>query len=520
MDSSLPDPLYHAAESGFVEVRGNNYYAITDPRSRYFASAITTDGGAWSPEHQAYIMPTSLTEEFESACARIASMPWRPLDGTMARYCSDELYQLGIMSIQKPVFADNPSGPRMKVHVAPNEELFERANELIFRASRITPEQLAKINAYIASGEATQTILESTPQEFAAKIAAQSLSQSDAKKILRHLEPAPDQALEELRTMLRDGRLTESILGFDPSSEPERVAGLKAQQVYDYINEGRRMADSDLKKKVAAYQNLGAFGSKEIYYEKLTAAQARSMIKTGQIFASGDEFSKELESVNREGWGLAGQTGAYGQRIGAVGTDQGAFEGSLEKMTSLIRNGEIEGLDASARAVDFPTHGLVAGGVAWASAHHAILVVDPKQYLAVDRKDVGLAKGLDLRDHVGEHVAFACRRNDRPYGVLTNANSVGQAICEMDARQTLHDARREFKAAALPTAPVQGKVIAMRGDFASLDLGEAGILTVPKIALTDPVPKYNATVGFEPSTVGAAGQAATRARTASGRGRG
>jgi hypothetical protein len=519
MNSSPPDPLYHAAESGFVEVRGTSYYAITDPRSRYFASAITTDGGAWSPEHQAFIMPTSLTEEFERACARIEAMPWRPLDEGMARYCSDELYQLGVMSIQQPVFPDNPNGPRKKVHVAPNAELFERANELIFAASRITPEQIAKINAYIASGEATPTILEGTPHEFAAKIAAQSLTQTDAKKVLRHLEPAPDKALEEFRTMVRDGRLTPTILGFDPSTEPERIAGLKAHDVYELINEGRRMADDDLKKKVRAYENLGAYGSKEIYYEKLTAAQARSMVKTGQIFASGDEFNRSLEEVNREGWGMAGQTGAYGQRLGAAGTDQGASEGSREKLTSLIRNGEIEGLEPSAREVDFPPNGFVAGGVAWASGHHAILVVDPKAYLAVSRKDVALAKGLDLRDHVGEHVAFACRRNERPYGMLTSANSVGQAICEMDARQTMHDARREFKAAPPPTSPVQGTVIALRGDFASVDLGEAGILTVPKTELSDPAPKYNAMVSFEPPTVGAAAPSATRAR-AGGRARG
>ena len=516
MELDPNDPLYHAAESGFVEVRGNRYYAINDPRSHYFASTIKADGGAWSPEHQAYIMPTDLTEEFERACERIGSMPWRPLDENMARYCSDDLYKMGVMSIQKPVFADNPNGPKKKFYVAPNEELFEKANELIFNASRITPEQLAKINGYIVSGEATPTMLEGTPQEFAAKIAARTLSQSDAKKILRHLEPAPDQAIEEFRKMIVDGRLTEKILGFDPNAEPERVNGLKAQQVYDYINDGKKMADNDLKKKVAAYQSLGAFGSKEIYYDDLTAAGARSMIKTGQIFASGDEFSKALEDVNRDGWGLTGQTGAYGQRVSANGTDQGAFEGSLEKMNSLIKNGEIEGLDPSAQAVDFPTHGYAAGGVAWASAHHAIVVVDERHYTALNRKDIALEKGLDLRDHVGEFVAFACRRNDRPYGVLTNANSVGQAICEMDARQTLHDTRREFKAAETPSTLVQGKVIAMRGEFASLDLGDAGILTVPKSELTDPAPKYNTTVAFEPPKVGANSDGPARGALTSG----
>jgi len=134
-------------------------------------------------------MPTDLTEEFERACERIGSMPWRPLDENMARYCSDDLYKMGVMSIQKPVFADNPNGPKKKFYVAPNEELFEKANELISTPRRITPEQLAKINGYIASGEATPTMLEGTPQEFAAKIAARSLSQSDAKKILRTLSP-------------------------------------------------------------------------------------------------------------------------------------------------------------------------------------------------------------------------------------------------------------------------------------------------------------------------------------------
>jgi hypothetical protein len=515
----LNDPLYHSAESGFVEVRGNRYYALTDPRSHYFASTIKADGGAWSPEHQAYIMPTDLTEEFERACERIASMPWRPLDENMARYCSDELYKMGVMSIQKPVFADNPNGPKKKVYVAPNEELFDKANELIFNASRITPEQVAKINGYIASGEATPTILDGTPQEFAAKLKSNSLSQSDAKKILRHLEPAPEQAIEEFRNMIVGGRLTEKQLGFDPNAEPERVNGLKAQQVYDFINEGKKMADHDLKKKVAAYQNLGAFGNQEIYYDDLTAAKARSLVKTGQIFASGDEFSKALDEVDRNGFGLAGERGAYGQRVSANGTDQGAFEGSLEKMTSLLKNGEIDGLDPNAKAVDFPTHGYAAGGVAWASAHHAILAIDETHYTALNRKDIALEKGLDLRDHVGEFVAFACRRNDRPYGVLTNANTVGQAICEMDARQTLHDTRRAFKAAETPTTPVQGKVIAMRGDFASLDLGDAGILTVPKAELTDPAPKYNATVGFEPATVGATAGSPARTRTTGGRGR-
>jgi hypothetical protein len=509
------DPLYHSTESGFVEVRGNRYYALTDPRSHYFASSIKADGGAWSPEHQAYIMPTDLTEDFERACERIASMPWRPLDDNMARYCSDDLYKMGIMSIQKPVFADNPNGPKKKVYVAPNEELFEKANDLIFSASRITPEQIAKINGYIASGEAAPTILDGTPQEFAAKLEARALSQTDAKKILRHLEPAPEQAIEEFRKMIVDGRLTEKTLGFDPNAEPERVNGLKAQHVYDFINDGKKMADNELKKKVAAYQNLGAFGSQEIYYDDLSSSKARSLIRTGQIFASGDEFSKALEEVDRTGFGLAGERGAYGQRNSANGTDQGAFEGSLDRMTSLLKNGDIEGLAPSAQAVDFPTHGYAAGGVAWASAHHAILAIDEKHYLAVNRKDVALEKGLDLRDHVGEHVAFACRRNDRPYGVLTNANSVGQAICEMDARQTLHDTRRTFTAAETPTNPVQGKVIAMRGDFASLDLGDAGILTVAKADLTDPAPKYNATVGFEPATVGATAAAPARTRATS-----
>jgi len=82
----------------------------------------------------------------------------------------------------------------------------------------------------------------------------------------------------------------------------------------------------------------------------------------------------------------------------------------------------------------------------------------------------------------------------------------------MEARQTLHDTRRTFKAAETPTTPVQGKVIAMRGDFASVDLGDAGILTVPKAELTDPSPKYNAIVGFEPATVGASAGAPAPSR--------
>jgi hypothetical protein len=512
MELAQTDPLQHATEAGFVEVRGTRYYAITDPRSHYFANPLKADGGAWSPEHSAYIFPLSCKPEFDAACDRIAAMPWRPLDEGLARYCSEELYQLGIRSMQQPVFADNPTGPKKKVYVAPSEELFEKATELVFKQSRITPDQVAKINTYIATGEATPTILERTPQEFAAGVEDRTLTQSDAKRILRSLEPAPKEALDELTKMVRDGRVTERMLGFDPVAEPEKMAGLKAQQAYDFINDGRRMADNDLKKKVVAYQSLGALGERDINLEELTAASARSLIATGAVFVNTDEFTRALDSVNRDGFDLAGQRGAYGQRLSSAGTDQGAFETSLERMNTLIRDGAIEGLNRSATAVELPTHGYVAGGVAWASSQHALLVIDEDHYLPLTRSQIALEKGLDLRDHEGAFVAFQCRRNDKPFGMLTDANSVGQAICEADARQTLDNNRRTYTTADAPAGPVQGKVVALRGDFASLDLGDAGILTVPKGQLSDPAPRYNATVTYEPEDLALAAAAPSQTR--------
>jgi hypothetical protein len=507
------DPRSHATEAGFVEVRRTKYYAITDPRGPYFANMLTAAGAAWSPEHSAYIMPTDLKPEFEDACERIAAMPWLPLDKNLARYCDDELYKMGIRSVRQRTFADNPNSTMTRVYVAPNDELHAKATELIFERSRITEEQMSRIGTFIATGAATPTILEATPQEFNARVAAREVSQVDAKRILRQLEPPNEQALDDLRKLIQNGQLTEAKLGFDPATQPERLTSLKAQEAYDLINTGQRMAPHGLKQQVAALHRLGALGEEEIDLDGLTATKAKSLLGTGKLFVAEGEFERSLDDVKRDGFALAGQRGAYGQRLSSPGTDQGAYEQSQEKMTSLIHNGDVAGLNASASPVDFPPIGYVAGEVAWASGYHALLVVDANRYMALDRDKVGLESGLDLRDHQGEYVAFACRRGSKPYGMLTAAHSVGQAICEADARQTVEGQHRAYTAAAMPEQPVAGKVIAMRGDYVSLET-QNGVLTVAKAQLSNSAPKYAETVTFEPE-----GQALSAAPAAA-RGRG
>lgn len=79
------------------------------------------------------------------------------------------------------------------------------------------------------------------------------------------------------------------------------------------------------------------------------------------------------------------------------------------------------------------------------------------------------------------------------WGSATEANSVGAAICELDARQQAQAAGREFKVAENMGQGGKGSVFAMRGDYATVDLGDR-FATVPKTALDVPTATYGSPV--------------------------
>jgi hypothetical protein len=112
-------------------------------------------------------------------------------------------------------------------------------------------------------------------------------------------------------------------------------------------------------------------------------------------------------------------------------------------------------------------------------------------------------KGFTPGEHVGEHIGFVMNRKGA-FGIgFPNATSNGEALVLLDAQQFKRDEGKEIRTIAVPTSPAKGSVLAMRGDYAALDLESGETIGVPKMALNNPQPKYGDAVTFTPEGLGA-----------------
>ena len=463
-------------------------------------------------------------EEFEKWTSRVAQRPLLEVDNErgVARYAHEELTTLGCSYVKRRKFADNPKSPLDYRYYAPNEQVLFQANDIVFQKSRATAEQIGRIRAALDAGQLTFDQLKMTPHDLEGRLAEGKLSQTDAKGILYHVEPANERTIESLRGLASSGQLTDAVMrnlvqdghkltddqarlgveGLLKALETPETLTFTLRNCYDIDSAAKKMADITLQRKVRAFEALGALrGAGEIDYDRLTASNARQLVRSGEAYASGGLVNAKMEELNREGWSAAGTSSRYSdhnggqQRNYADGTYQGAKARSDTRVRELLADETIQ---------PWPERGLLAGIVRYADGFNVVVVSHDGTRVADLEQFARFEAGYTPAEHEDEFVGFVMNRRGA-FGIgFPSATSQGEAIVLLDAQQFKRDEGKEIKAIGVPRSPVSGTVIAMRGDFVALDLESGETVGVRKPLLDNPQPKYGEMVTFTPE-----GQAVT-----------
>ena len=516
--SSTPDPRFPPVESGIKKFQGQDFFILTDPRAKFFFKAIQADGAGWSDVDQGFVFNNTMHEEFEKWASRVAQRPLLEVDNEkgVARYAHEELTQLGCSYVKRRKFADNPKSPLEYRYYAPTEQVLFQANDVVFQKSRATPVQIAKIRESLAAGQLTFEHIKMTPRDLEAKLLEGKLSQTDAKGILYNVEPANERTIESLRHLAGTGQLTDAVLrnlvqdGHKLTDEQAQlgVEGLlKALETpdeltftlrncYDIDSAAKRMADVDLQRKVRAYEALGAIrAAGDIDYNHLTAANARSLIRSGEAYASGRTFDDKLEELNREGWTAAGSSARYSDGRGGQQRNyaEGTYQGGKQRSDAAVRE-----LLADVKVQAWPERGLLAGRIRYADSFNVVIDSNDGTRVADLEQFARFEQGYTPSEHVDEYVGFVMNRRGAFAIGFPNAESHGEALVLLDAQQFKRDEGKEIKAISAPGHAISGTVVAMRGEYAALDLDTGETVGVPKNLLTNPQPKYGEAVTFTP----------------------
>lgn len=515
------DPRFPAVESGIKTLGDTQFFVLRDPRAKFFFKSIQADGALWSDLDQGFVFEKkTMGDEFDKWTQRCDGRPLLEVDNPKgsARYAHEELTNLGCSYVKRPKFANNPKSPVDYHYYAPNEDTLLAANSTVYQKSRATPEQMERIRQNLAAGNLTFDHIKMVPKELEAQMLAGKLSQTDAKGILYNVTPADERTIVNLKTLASTGQLTDFVLrhlvedgakltneqaslgvdGLLHALETPETLTFTLRNCYDIDSAAKKMADLEMQRKVKAYESLGVINAAgEIDYTTLTSAQARSLIRSGEAYASGRTFDEKLEELNRDGWTAAGSHGRYSDGAGgqqknyAEGTYQGGKAKSADHVREMLKDFGVE-------AQSWPERGLLAGEIKYADSYNLVISSNDGTRVADLEQFARFEKGFTPAEHVGEHIGFVMNRKGA-FGVgFPEAASNGEALVLLDAQQFKRDEGKEIRAIAVPTSPARGTVVAMRGDFAALDLESGETIGVPKAALTNPQPKYGDAVTFSP----------------------
>jgi len=512
------DPKYPTVESGIKKFQGQDFFILTDPRAKFFFKAIQADGAGWSDIDQGFVFNNAMHEEFEKWASRVAQRPLLEVDNEkgVARYAHDELTQLGCSYVKRRKFPDNPKSPLDYKYYAPNEQVLFQANDVVFQKSRATHEQITRIRESLAAGKLTFDHIKMTPRNLEAKMQEGKLSQTDAKGILYNVEPANERAIESLRYLATTGQLTDAVLrnlvhdghkltdeqaqlgveGLLKALESPEELTFTLRNCYDIDSAAKKMADIDLQRKVRAYESLGAIrAAGDIDYDRLTAMNARQLIRSGEAYASGRTFDEKLEELNRDGWTAVGSSSRYSDGRGGQQRNyaDNTYQGGKQRSDAAVRE-----LLSEITVQPWPERGLLAGQIRYADAFNVVVVSNDGTRVADLEQFARFEAGYTPAEHIDEYVGFVMNRRGA-FGIgFPNAESQGEALVLLDAQQFKRDEGKEIKAISVPANAVGGTVVAMRGDYAALDLDSGETIGVPKHMLNNPQPKYGEAVTFTP----------------------
>lgn len=523
---SATDPRFPAVESGIKTLGDNQFFVLKDPRAKFFFKSIQADGALWSDLDQGFVFEKkTMGDEFDKWTQRCAGRPLLEVDNPKgsARYAHEELTNLGCSYVKRPKFANNPKSPVDYHYYAPNDETLLAANTAVYQKSRATPEQMEKIRQNLAAGNLTFDHIKMMPKELETQMSEGKLSQTDAKGILYNVTPADERTIASIKTLAGTGQLTDYVMrhlvedgskltneqatmgveGLLKALETPETLTFTLRNCYDIDSAAKKMADVEMQRKVKAYESLGVINAAgEIDYTTLTTAQARSLIRSGEAYASGRAFDDKVEELNRDGWTAAGSHGRYSDGAGGQQKNyaEGTYQGGKAKSADTVRD-LLKSMGTEAQA--WPERGLVAGEIAYADSYNMVITSGDGTRVADLESFARFEKGFTPGEHVGEHIGFVMNRKGA-FGIgFPNATSNGEALVLLDAQQFKRDEGKEIRTIAVPTSPAKGSVVAMRGDYAALDLESGETIGVPKMALNNPQPKYGDAVTFTPEGLGA-----------------
>jgi hypothetical protein len=530
------DPRFPAVESGIKTLGETQYFVLKDPRAKFFFKSITADGALWSDLDQGFVFEKkTMGDEFDKWAQRCEGRPLLEVENAKnsARYAHEELMNLGCSYVKRPKFANNPKSPTDYHYYAPNDETLLAANTAVYQKSRATPEQLEKIRQNLAAGNLTFDHIKMMPKDLEAQMVDGKLSQTDAKGILYNVTPADERTIVSLKTLAGTGQLTDYVLrhlvedgakltddqakmgveGLLKALETPETLTFTLRNCYDIDSAAKKMADVEMQRKVKAYESLGVINAAgEIDYTTLTTTQARSLIRSGEAYASGRAFDDKVEELNRDGWTAAGSHGRYSDGAGGQQKNyaEGTYQGGKAKSADTVRD-LLKSMNAEAQA--WPERGLLAGEIVYADSYNMVISSGDGTRVADLEQFARFEKGFTPGEHVNEQIGFVMNRKGA-FGIgFPNATSNGEALVLLDAQQFKRDEGKEIKAIAVPSSPAKGSIIAMRGDFAALDLESGETIGVPKTSLSNPQPKYGESVTFTPEGMGSqAAEAAPAAR--------
>ncbi len=512
-------------ESGLLKIEGKTMYLLTDPRAKFYFRPITAEGAGFSDLHRGFVFGPNQKDDFDRWCDILSQRALLPIDNDRgsARYAHEELTRnLKCVYVDRPRFPDNPRSTTERFYFAPNEEAQEKANKVVFEKSRASTEQIQQIRDGIAAGKLNYDNMKMTPKEFEDKLAERQVSIGEAKGLLNHIEPPTEAVIAKIREHVTKGKLNDRVLaglvedGHKLTREQAElgVAGLlealetpealtfTLRNAYDIDSAAKRMADIEQQRQVKAYEQMGMLkAAGAIEYDNLTASKARSLIASGNAVSigRGKDFDERVAELQREGWTSAGLSSSHSRdgrddRNIAEHTHQGGAKISEENVRQFMKE-NFPGQSAA----DWPERGYATGEIVYADSFNVVLNTPNGPLIGDMDQLLRFEESYTPKEHVGEYVGLVIGKRG-PFGVgLPTATNHGEAIVLLDAQQFKRNEDTPFVPVDPPSAPTPGKVAAVRGQYAAIDIANGSTFPAPLSSLDNPTPKFGQSVTFTPA---------------------
>lgn len=513
--NDTPEPGSYPDVSYAVERIGGQYWnIINDPRLIFHREFAENLGARYDKSRRVLAFTKEQTSEFEEVRDRVKETPYFEIDRGLTPYAGKQLLDAKFPYVKRPVFANNPDGPQITMWMAPTRADWLEGQTIAYKASRAPADKIEQIKEFAATGKLKDADFEQAvgmnAEDFFNAADAEMVAIPQANKLLAKCELANEKSLERVAELVKTGQLNDQNAGV--SLDPNKLAKLSQEQVYDLINRGRKYATQAQRDQVLALKDAGYVKLKDDVNE-LTGQDARAMVSRAVTYMSSEERGYFETLGTKEGThGHQNRDGSYTRPQ----TPEERHQNSLAAMKQVVS--ELHKSNPDLQIVDVPTKKPFAVMVVDATPQHilgylndskseGVLLERSDIWLKADTSEMLTAEHGEKAPIVGNVVAFT-NNKEKPFGEVSDQKTIGAAICELEAKITLRGMGKEYGTAATPSQPTKGAVIAKRDNYASILLESNKVLTVDTNALDTKTPKFLQEVTFTPATAPAAPAAA------------